>query len=175
MKTHILTLGLALVGCLNWQPNSTHDYAVWIDSGFSVDQSNAIMSAVNEWERKSGGFVRFHGTMDENAPDVIRFHSDPNSTALNQDCNSTNDLGCMWTDGVSSNVYVPITLDLDTFILTAKHETGHSIGANHIQPGNVMCSGIGCAAKTVQCGDLKEVCKEWNDPTCIPESMPGCQ
>lgn len=177
MKTHILTLGLALTGCLNWQPNSTHEYAVWVDPGFSVDQSNAIMSAVNEWESKSGSFVRFHGTTDENASDVLRFHSDPNATALNQDCQASGELGCQWTDGVSSNIYIPTTLDPDTFIQTSRHEIGHALGAQHIPstPPAIMCSDIGCAAKMVQCADLKEVCKEWNDPTCVAKTMPACQ
>lgn len=175
MKNYILA-SLILSGCLAWSPNNTHEYAVWIDSGFSPDQANSIMSAVNEWESKSGGFVRFHGTTDENASDVLRFHSDPNAAALNQDCQSTSDLGCQWTDGVSSNIYIPTTLDPDTFILTAKHETGHAIGCHHIAPNNVMNANIGGAAKMIQCGDVQEMCKEWQEPfTCVAETMPACQ
>ena len=139
------------MACGQFSKNESHHYELYIDPAFSDDQSAAIISAATEWQTKLGNFITFSGTTDDKGNDTIAVYAADGMTTLAKDCNGDGDLGCEWPDGVKSHIYVPMTLDAATFRQVSLHEIGHSLGADHIGPGNVMCASKGCAAMTVQC------------------------
>lgn len=173
-------LALSLVGCLDWAPSPNHHYDIYIDSSFSSDQAQAIVDAASEWQVATEGYFTFDVTLLDRGDETISIYADINSTQLNKDCDSHGgELGCQASDGVDSQIYMPLNgLDAVTFKQTATHEIGHALGANHIGPGNVMCADRGCAALTVQCGDVEEVAKEWNysfDPSVLTICKQQCK
>jgi hypothetical protein len=169
MRTIVLLLVVVvLVGCLDWQPNQTHHYSLYIDPQFTSTQSAAIIAGATDWETKSGSFITFDEAGVENGSDTISIYAVSNIQA---DCDP-GAVGCQETEGVDSNIYLPITGDDSYFQQVATHEVGHALGCNHIAAGNIMCADRGCAALTVQCGDIQEMCSHW--AFCDATTMPGC-
>lgn len=166
-----ILLSALMVGCLNWQPNESHHYSLYIDPQFTPTQSAAIIASATDWETKSGSFITFDGAGVNDGPDTISIYADSN---LASDCGD-GPVGCDISDGVDSHIYLPIAGDDSFFQQVSGHEIGHALGCNHIPTGNLMCADRGCAALTVQCGDLKEMCKHWGTFACEPSNMPGCE
>lgn len=165
-----LFLMILLSGCIvSWEKNPTHHYSLYIDPSFTDDQANDIISAATEWQLSMGNYITFDGAGKENGVDTINIYP----TTMSALSASEGVLGEEWNQGINSKI--EISTDTNIFRLIALHELGHSLSANHIGPGNIMCSNNGCAGKKVTCADITEVCKHWSVWECQANSMPACQ
>ena len=158
-----------------FEPNPTHQYAVYIDPAFSDSQVQSIFDGLNDWETKTGGFVHFYQVSDADVlPNEISIYAATDFTALDKDCGGDGLLGCEYADGIPSHIFLPLTGD-GSFQQVATHEIGHSLGCEHIAAGNVMCKDSGCAAMMVQCGDVQELSRAWGRFEFDPSKLVVCQ
>lgn len=162
------------VGCIGWSENPTRHYEVFVDPTFSDDQANTIVEAVMEWQISTGSWITFSGTTVDTGEDTISFYAVSDEAQLMSKC-SEGAVGCEFDDGVKSHIYMPANVsDMVFFKQIAGHEAGHSLGMPHIGKNNLLCAERSCAALTVQCGDIIELAKVW-DNGFDPMSLPICQ
>lgn len=172
-----LLIASSLIGsaaCLTWHKNPTHQYKVYVDPAFSNGQAEAIIGAAYDWQNATDGFIRFSIATEESGSDVISVIADT-STQMKQEF-GPDIAGITFYEGEPSNIYLPINGKSDTDLgWIALHEFGHAIGdVNHLGLGNVMCASTGCSSRTIQCGDVEELCDNWREFACEASKMPPC-
>ncbi len=178
---NVMSVGMvvALVSCIGFTESPNHHYNLFVSEDFSPSQQSMIVAGATEWQQKLGNFITFSGTSydgnDGSGDETISVYAAPNGTQLDQDCGGdSNVIGCEYNLGVPSKIFIDTSLSDGLFALTALHELGHSIGCQHITINNVMYWSSSGAATSVQCGDVKEVAKEWNYAF-DPNALPVCQ
>lgn len=171
MKHIIIILLLGLMGCYithEWEPADNHHYNVQIDSTLTPEQKEQVVSAINEWQSQSGNYFTFG--YDDSTDAVISIHT-MSAQELHFKFEMAAAFGATVFNGQSSDIYIVPTTNLKLFRQTALHEIGHSMGANHIGFGNIMCSNDACASENVECPDLIEICSH---NSCDAATMPRC-
>jgi hypothetical protein len=168
----LLPLSL-LYGCAI-EPDTS--YTADIDPAFSQEQTDAILSAIHQWESATDGRLTItsitHGacvelgqTIGNNPGDnqvcyVAKSSEWIKSTVKEAFPNSNPDATLaytqLWPMSNHANVFLPIVgLDNAVFATVSLHETGHSYGLLHETFG-VMCYDTGCMSTTLQCSDLAQ-------------------
>lgn len=180
MKRSLIVAVVSSVCLLNcwWEKNPTHQYQLDIDlSNLTPEQAEVIALAADDWSKATGGFVSFYSSKKfqpiwpEQTDNIIHIRG-----KSSKEVQETGFIGVCYWHGVGSDILLENDTDLERLRRVATHELGHSIGAQHIAKYNVMYYAYGGDAPTIQCDDVREVCKEWGEWSgCNPETMPVCQ
>ena len=156
--------------------SSTHQYNVYIESGFSDEDKRAIVASFREWETATQQTVTF-----------VEVSSEDNSQAIIVVTASTKDgmakmfpnspIGRCQYRGSNSHIYVATDLDRRDFYQTSLHEFGHSVGLghdtnlDHAHQTTMMAHTLDSSTH-LKCRDMIAFCDMWD---CNANQFPLCK
>lgn len=158
--------------------SSTHQYDVYIESGFSDEQRHSVVASFQEWERATQQTVTFVEVPDKdnNLQALIVVTPTTKQGLLKLDP-SKQTIGKCYYWGASSHIYIATELDYRDFYQTSLHEFGHSVGLEHDlnmshRYQTTMMSHTMDSTARVTCRDVNAFCDVWG---CDASQFPVCK